>query len=69
MAVIEDMGRRNAFHPVRNYLDGLEWDGIERLDTWLPAFLDAEDTELNRAYGRKTLIGAVRARSRARREA
>ena len=27
---------------------------------WLSAFLDAEDTELNRAYGRKTLIGAVR---------
>ena len=41
-------------------LTGLEWDGIERLDTWLSAFLDAEDTELNRAYGRKTLIGAVR---------
>ncbi len=60
VAVIEDMGRRNAFHPVRQYLDGLEWDGVERLDTWLPAFLDAEDTELNRAYGRKTLIGAVR---------
>ena len=39
---------------------GLEWDGIERLDTWLSAFLDAEDNELNRAYGRKTLIGAVR---------
>ena len=60
VAVLENMGRRNAFHPVRNYLNGLEWDGIERLDTWLAAFLDAEDTELTRAYGRKTLIGAVR---------
>jgi predicted P-loop ATPase len=60
VAVLENTGRRNAFHPVRDYLAGLEWDGIERLDTWLPAFLDAEDTELNRAYGRKTLIGAVR---------
>ena len=60
LAVLEHLGRQNAFHPVRDYLNGLEWDGIERLDTWLSAFLDAEDTELNRAYGRKTLIGAVR---------
>ncbi len=60
VAVLENMGRRNAFHPVRNYLAGLEWDGIERLDTWLAAYLDAEDNELTRAYARKTLIGAVR---------
>ena len=60
VAVLEDTGRRNPFHPVRDYLGSLEWDGIERLDTWLSAYLDAEDTELNRAYGRKTLIGAVR---------
>ena len=60
LAVLEHLGRQNAFHPVRDYLNGLEWDGIERLDTWLSAFLDAQDTELNRAYGRKTLIGAVR---------
>jgi predicted P-loop ATPase len=60
VAVLENTGRRNAFHPVRDYLASLEWDGIERLDTWLSAYLDAEDTELNRAYGRKTLIGAVR---------
>ncbi len=60
VAVLEKMGRRNAFHPVRNYLTGLDWDGIERLDTWLAAYLDAEDNELTRAYARKTLIGAVR---------
>ena len=60
ISVLEDVGRANAFHPVRDYLARLEWDGIERLDTWLSGYLDAEDTELNRAYGRKTLIGAVR---------
>ena len=59
IAVLGDIARRRAFHPIRDYLDSLEWDGIGRLDTWL-TLLGAEDTELNRAYGRKTLIGAVR---------
>ena len=59
IAVLADIARRSPFHPVRDYLDSLEWDGIGRLDTWL-TLLGAEDTELNRAYGRKTLIGAVR---------
>jgi len=27
--------RDKRFHPVRDFLDGLEWDGIERLDEWL----------------------------------
>src|SRR4051794_41760257 len=26
-------------HPVREYLDGLEWDGTERLDSWLEVYL------------------------------
>ena len=44
-SVLGDTGRRNSFHPVRQYLDGLEWDGIERLDTWLHAYLGALDPE------------------------
>src|SRR5215472_14437073 len=50
----------HAFNPVRDYLDGLEWDGKPRLDTWLSTYLGAEDGPLNRAIGRKVLIAAVR---------
>src|SRR5947207_568880 len=28
---VEVVGTRNHFHPVRDYLNGLQWDGIERL--------------------------------------
>lgn len=48
-----------AFHPVRDYLDRLRWDGVPRLDTWLPHYLGADDTPYVRGVGRKFLIGAV----------
>lgn len=49
----------NAFHPVRDYLGGLEWDGVERLDTMLVRWLKAEDNEYVRAVTRKWMTGAV----------
>jgi hypothetical protein len=60
MSVLENTARQNSFHPLRDYLDSLEWDGKPRLDTWLTDYMGAEDTELHRAFGRKHLIGAVR---------
>lgn len=54
------IAERNAYHPVIEYLDALEWDGIKRLDTWLINYAGADDTELNRAFSRKTLCAAVR---------
>jgi predicted P-loop ATPase len=52
--------RRRRFHPVRDYLDGLSWDGIERIDTWLSHYGGAEDDAFTRAVGRIVLIAAVR---------
>lgn len=51
--------RENAFHPVRDYLRSLKWDGTRRLDHWLNLCLGAPDTPFVRAVGRKTLIAAV----------
>jgi hypothetical protein len=33
--VVEDMARLNGFHPVCDYLDALQWDGLPRVDKWL----------------------------------
>lgn len=49
----------NAFHPVRDYLRSLKWDGTRRLDYWLEQCLGAPKTKFNRLAGRKTLIAAV----------
>jgi predicted P-loop ATPase len=56
---LSNVANRNAYHPVREYLDGLEWDGVPRLDTALIDYLDAPDTDYVRAVTRKTLVGAV----------
>src|SRR5262245_6400887 len=49
-----------ATHPVRAYLDGLTWDGTERLDHWLVTYAGAADTEYVRAVGSLPLLAAVR---------
>ena len=52
----EIVAHENNFHPVRDYLEGLEWDGIPRLDTWLSVYAGAEDSEYTRRVGRMFLI-------------
>ena len=52
--------REHAFHPVKNYLDGLEWDGTERLKTWVPDYLGTKDNDAyNSAIGIMFLIAMV----------
>lgn len=41
------------------WLDSLEWDGVERAPTWLSRTAGCADTVLHRAYSSKTLISAV----------
>lgn len=50
---------QNAFHPVRDYLGGLVWDGSPRLDTLLIDFFGVEDSDYIRAVSRKTFCAAV----------
>ncbi len=50
---------RHAYHPVREYLDGLTWDGVERCADLLPLGFGAEATPLNRALGVRFLLSLV----------
>lgn len=58
--VVGDIAFRNAFHPVREYLNSLSWDGEGRLDDWLIRYCGAEDNVFVRAVGRIVLVAAVR---------
>lgn len=50
---------RDAFHPVKEYLDALVWDKIPRIDHLLIDFAGAEETDLTRAFTSRWLIQAI----------
>jgi len=53
------VGKQNKINAVKQYLQGLKWDGIRRVDTLLPLYLGAEDNPYTRAVMRKFLCAAV----------
>ena len=56
---IDLVSRENGFHPVRDYLTGLKWDGTPRLLTWLHVHLGAEKTDYHAGIGKMFLIAMV----------
>jgi predicted P-loop ATPase len=59
-SAITNVANEASFHPVRDYLDALVWDGKPRLDTWLQDYLGVQNSAYVRACSRKTLCAAVR---------
>lgn len=56
---LQEVTQDNKFHPVREYLKGITWDGECRLDTLFIDYIGAEDTDYIRAVTRKWMCGAV----------
>lgn len=56
---LQEVTQANKFHPVREYLTGLTWDGECRVDTLFIDYIGAEDTDYIRAVTRKWMCGAV----------
>lgn len=53
------ISHKYKYHPIKNYLERLEWDGIKRLDTLLIDYFACDDNDYVRAVTRKTLLAAV----------
>jgi hypothetical protein len=51
--------KKNKYHPIREYLHSLAWDGIGRVDKLLIDYLGAEDSSYTKAVTRKALAAAV----------
>lgn len=57
---VEELAREFRYHPVRDYLDGLQWDGFGRLNDWLPTYMGAVgNLEYLYAIGPMFLIAMV----------
>ncbi|MDP2196826.1 MAG: virulence-associated E family protein [Rhodocyclaceae bacterium] len=58
-AAVGWVATEHSYHPVREYLDGLTWDGTPRIDDWLSDFLGVKPGDYARMAGRFFLIGMV----------
>jgi len=51
---------KNSFHPVREYLESLEWDGVPRLERIFIDCFGVPESQYSREVGLKFFVGAVR---------
>jgi predicted P-loop ATPase len=56
---VDIVAQENAFHPVRDYLNAVAWDGKARLKTWLIDYLGAEHNTYTEQIGTMFLISMV----------
>ena len=63
LAIVEEavqiVANRNTFHPIRDYLNGLRWDGQERIRYALHHFLGAEISDYTYEILKLFMLGAV----------
>src|SRR6266481_2678532 len=56
---VDVRAQERSFHPIRNYLTALAWDGTPRLKDWLVVNLGAERTVYNEKIGVMFLVAMV----------
>ena len=57
---IQEKLNNSHYNPVSDWLDSLQWDGIERLSSFFQTYFGAEDSLLNREYFKRWLVAAVK---------
>lgn len=56
---IDVVARANAYHPVRDWLATLEWDGEPRIDVWLTTYLGVDLSEYSSHVGKWFLMAMI----------
>ena len=66
MGAVTDVARETEFDPVVDYFNGLTWDGVPRLSTWLHDYAGAKDLAdnmnsagLTKVYATKWMLSVV----------
>lgn len=56
---VETVARDNPFHPIKLYLDNLQWDGTLRMADWLSTYLGAEANPVHQQIGSMFLVSMI----------
>lgn len=57
--VIDVVAQDHSFHPVEKYLEGLQWDGVSRIETWLPGEQNAHTRRVARLVAVQAVARAL----------
>lgn len=57
---IVQMAHENIFHPIKEYLNNLVWDGKPRLDNWLVRATNADNNAYTQAISKKIICALVK---------
>lgn len=55
---MRSLAKENEYSPMLAYIQGVNWDGVKRLDTWLTDYWGVTDNAFNREVASKWLISA-----------
>ena len=53
------IAKRRCYHPIKQYIEAAQWDGVERLDHWLIHTVGCPNNAYTRQVSAKFLIAAV----------
>ena len=59
LKAMDIVANENCYHPIRDYLDQLQWDGKERIRYALHRFLGSEESEYNYQALKLFMLGAI----------
>jgi putative DNA primase/helicase len=57
--VVPLIASHNAYHPIKDYLSSLHWDGVLRVDRLFPNYFGTNDNEYSKVVGKIMLLSAV----------
>ena len=58
-AGVDIVSNENKYHPIRDYLEGLVWDGVPRIENLLPRFLGAEKNNYTTGVMKMHMLAAI----------
>ena len=56
---VDIVSNENKYHPIRDYLESLTWDGVPRIENLLPRFLGAEKNSYTTGVMKMHMLAAI----------